>query len=340
MKKLFKKVNFIKLNNILVWVLIAFLSVTSCKKEEDEPKSGNEVITLQVPPGFPYPNIPADNQLTRNRIELGKKLFSDPILSQNNSVSCASCHREDNFFIDGFRVSTGINGHVGTRNAPTILNSAYLPVVMWDGSHATLEDQVEAVIENTKEMGSDINLIIAKLNAHPDYPALFNAAYNEPVSVSTLTRAVAAFERSLLSTSTRFDDYSHGNSSALTASELNGKNIFFGKANCSQCHNGTFFTNFAFENNGLYAVYADSGRAIVTGNASDLGKFRIPSLRNIGNTAPYMHDGKKNTLEDVVNHYNSGGASHPNKSSIIQPLNLTAQEKTDLVNFLKSLNNK
>ena len=321
-----------RVNKLLVIALLPCCLV-SCKKDEpaENQGTGNEVITLQLPAGFPYPVIPADNQPTQNRVNLGKKLFNDVILSQNNSISCSSCHREHQAFVDGFMVSTGINNHVGTRNAQTILNSAYVPELLWDGKFASLEDQVQGPIENTKEMGSDINDAVTKLQNDPQYVDLFMKAYNEGPSVTTLKKAIACFERTLFTGTTKYDN------NTLSASEQNGKALFFGKANCSGCHNGFNFTNNNYENNGLYLNYADSGRAFITKNAADLGKFRVPSLRNIERTAPYMHDGKKSTLAAVVDHYNSGGQNHPNKSVLIQPLGLTAQEKQDLVNFLKAL---
>jgi cytochrome c peroxidase len=321
-----------RISKLLLPVVFS-LVFTACQK--DDPKetegTGNEVISLQVPAGFPYPDIPADNMPTQNRINLGKKLFNDVILSQNNSISCSSCHREHQAFVDGFMVSTGINNHVGTRNAQTILNSAYVPALLWDGKFASLEDQVQGPIENTKEMGSDIDDAVVKLQNDPVYVDLFMKAYNEGPSVTTLKKAIANFERTLFTGSTRYDN------NALNTSEQNGKALFFGKANCSGCHNGFNFTNNSYENNGLYLNYADSGRAMITQLSSDVGKFRVPSLRNIERTGPYMHDGKKSTLQAVVDHYNSGGQNHPNKSALIQPLGLTAQEKQDLVNFLKAL---
>lgn len=323
---------FFRTNKLLLLVFFSWF-LTACQKDEPkEPEgTGNEVISLQLPAGFPYPDIPADNLPTQNRINLGKKLFNDVILSQNNSISCSSCHREHQAFVDGFMVSTGINNHVGTRNAQTILNSAYVPALLWDGKFASLEDQVQGPIENPKEMGSDINVAVQKLQNDPVYVDLFIKAYNEGPSVNTLKKAIACFERTLFTGSTRYDNNS------LNTSEQNGKALFFGKANCSGCHNGFNFTNNNYENNGLYLNYADSGRAMITQLSSDVGKFRVPSLRNIERTGPYMHDGKKSTLQAVVDHYNSGGQNHPNKSALIQPLGLTAQEKQDLVNFLKAL---
>lgn len=312
------------------------------KKDPPIEGSGNEVITLQIPKGFPYPLIPSDNQPTQNRIDLGKKIFFDPILSRDSSISCSSCHHTDKKFTDGLQFSIGIDSNHTTRNSMTILNTAYQPSMFWDGGVPTLEQQVLAPIANPLEMDFDINMVVARMNNHADYPALFQKAYHLPPTVYTLTRAIACYERTLFTGKSRYDDYLYNNNTqALNASELNGNNIFFGeKGECFHCHGEYNFTDYSFKNNGLYLFYADSGRARITLSQSDVGKFKVPSLRNIELTAPYMHDGSKATLEDVVDHYNSGGQPHPNKSGLIQPLNLTIQEKQDLVNFLKTLTDK
>jgi cytochrome c peroxidase len=211
------------------------------------------------------------------------------------------------------------------------VNSAYLPALLWDGKFPTLEEQAIAPIENGLEMGTDVNVALAKLQSDANYVALFQQAYGEGPTLSTLKRAIACFERTLYSAPSKFD------TNTLNTSEANGKALFFGKANCSNCHSGFMFSDFTYQNTGRYTTYPDSGRAFITHNSSDLAKFRVPPLRNIAATAPFMHDGKVNTLEDIVNFYNSGGVSHPNKNPIIQPLNLTTQERLDLVNFLKAI---
>lgn len=325
------------------WVVLSiFIFIFSCKKDPAIEDTGNDVITLQIPKGFPYPVIPSDNQPTQNRIDLGKKIFFDPILSRDSTISCGSCHHTDKKFTDGLQFSNGIDGNKTTRNAMSILNTAYQPYIFWDGGVPNLEQQVLAPIENPLEMDFDINQVVARLNSHPEYPKLFQKAYNQPPSVYTLTRAIACYERTLFTGKSRYDEYLYDNNTqALNASEINGMNIFFGeRGECFHCHNEYNFTDYSFKNNGLYLFYADSGRARITTLQSDVGKFKVPSLRNIELTAPYMHDGSLATLEDVIEHYNSGGQPHPNKSGLIQPLNLTAQEKQDIVNFLKTLTDK
>lgn len=327
----------------LDWKVLTILSIvffiSGCKKDMPLEDMGNEIITLAIPVGFPYPVIPSDNQPTQNRIDLGKKIFFDPILSRDNTISCSSCHHVDKKFTDGLQFSLGIDSNHTTRNSMTILNSAYQPYMFWDGGVPSLEQQVLAPIENPLEMDFDINLVVERLQNHPEYPSLFQNAYNQAPSVYTLTRAIACYERTLFTGKSKYDIYRYENNiTILSPSETNGMNIFFGEqGECFHCHGEYNFTDYSFKNNGLYLNYVDSGRARITLRQSDVGKFKVPSLRNIANTAPYMHDGSLATLEDVIEHYNSGGQAHPNKSGLIQPLNLTTQEKQDLVNFLRSL---
>lgn len=326
---------------LFLWCVILF----SCKKQEDpvqEISERNKVITLPVPKGFLYPEIPADNQPTKNRIELGKLLFFDPILSRDSTVSCSSCHLPEKFFSDNLKVSVGIDGRKGTRNAPSLINVAYQPTMFWDGGNPSLEQQVIAPIDNHDEFDFDVNAIVGKLKKNPRYSLLFQAAYNQQPSVFALTRAIACFERTLIGGTSTYDDYTQNNNkSALTESQVRGMNLFFSEeGECFHCHQGALFTDYSFRNNGLYVQYADSGRSRITQQLSDIGKFKVPSLRNIEMTAPYMHDGSLESLEDVIDHYSSGGVKHPNKSPIIQPLNLNQQQKDDLINFLKSLTDK
>jgi cytochrome c peroxidase len=319
--------------------LLSFFS--SCRK--DPPiDTGNEVLTLNVPVGFPYPEIPSDNQPTRNRIELGEKLFFDPILSRDSTISCGSCHLPSMKFTDGLTVSQGIEGRHVIRNAMTILNTAYQPNMFWDGGNPTLEQQVLAPIENPNEMDFDANRVVERLKKHPEYPLLFQNAYGGEPSVYSFTRAIACYERSLFTGKSRYDEYLYENkTTALSESETRGMNIFFGeRGECFHCHGGYNFTDYSFKNNGLYLSYADSGRARITLNPADAGKFKVPSLRNVELTAPYMHDGSLATLEEVIEHYNSGGKPHPNKSGLIQPLHLSQQEKHDMINFLKALTDR
>lgn len=322
-------------------LLLLSLFYLSCKKEGNLASElpGKQVISLSIPLGFPYPAVPADNEPTIFRINLGKRLFQDPIFSRDSSISCASCHKENLFFTDGLPVAIGIDSLKGIRNAPSLLNVAYQPYMLWDGGVPNLEQQVLAPIDAHNEMDFDINKIVTRLNRIEDYRIAFQNAYDENASVYSVTRAIACYERTLFSKPTRYDDYEYNsNSSALNASEKRGYDLFFGeKGECFHCHGEYNFTDNSFKNNGLYLNYADSGRARITLQQSDVGKFKVPSLRNIAHTAPYMHDGSLATLEAVVEHYNSGLKAHPNKSALLKPMNLTVQEKADLVNFLKAI---
>ena len=322
----------------IFFVIIGIVGLfTSCKKSESA--DGNSVINLKIPKGFPYPTIPSDNQITANRVALGRKLFFDPILSRDSTISCSSCHHNDFFYIDTFPVSKGVSGRLGTRNAISLINVAWQQSMFWDGGVPTLEEQVLAPIEAHNEMDYDENLVVTRLLNSKEYVSLVQKAYNKAPSVYTLTRAIACFERTLVGTHSKFDDYQYyGDTNALSASEKNGMNIFFGeKGECFHCHNEYNFTTNDYRNNGIYLQYSDSGRARITLLSSDVGKFKVPSLRNVAMTAPYMHNGGFASLEQVVDHYNSGGQNNPNKDPLIRPLNLSNAEKTDLINFLKAL---
>lgn len=321
-------------------VLLAAVGfATGCTWQETPVDPGQQVRLPDLPPGFPMPLIPEDNQLTPYRIDLGRRLFHDPILSRDSTIACASCHHADKKLTDGLAVSIGIDGQTGIRNAMSLINVAYQPYLFWDGGVPTLELQVLAPIHDPREMDFDINLVVDRLKRHPEYPVLFRRAYDQEPSPYTLTRAIACFERSLYSATTRYDRYVYfGDTTALNPSERNGMELFFSeRAECFHCHSGFNFTDFSFRNNGLYDYYADSGRARITLNPADVGKFKVPSLRNLAYTAPYMHDGSLATLRDVVEHYASGGKNHPNKSIFVRKLDLTEQEKQDLVNFLLTL---
>ncbi len=335
------KVSF-SLKTLCALLLFGIIFISACQKDPQIPDTGNELIQLNIPVGFPYPKIPADNEPTANRVALGEKLFFDAILSRDNSISCASCHHTDKKFTDGLPLSIGINGLRTPRNAMTIVNVAYQPNMFWDGGVPNLEQQVLAPIENPHEMDFDINKVVERLKNNSEYVGLFQKAYNQDPSVYSLTRAIACYERTLFSDKSRYDDYLYDkNEQALSASEKNGMEIFFGeRGECFHCHGQYNFTDYSFQNNGLYLNYLDSGRARVTTLAKDVGKFKVPSLRNVAQTAPYMHDGSIATLEGVIEHYNSGGKAHPNKSGLLLPMKLTDQEKQDLVNFLKALSDK
>lgn len=316
-------------------LIICIILLISCKKEDYQA----EEYTLNIPKGFPRPSIPIDNIPTEKKVALGKMLFFDPILSRDSTISCASCHFEDKKFTDGKTISIGIEGRKGIRNAPSLINAAYLPNMFWDGGVPSLEQQILAPIENVNEMDFNVPDVIKRLLNSEDYKQLFFEAFNKLPDIYTFTRAIASFERILYSGISPYDDYTYNhNHNALNASEIRGMEIFMGeRGECFHCHGSYLFTDHSFANNGLYTFYADSGRARITLSPQDVGLFRVPSLRNIAHTAPYMHDGSLSTLEEVIEHYNSGGKEHINKSPIIKPLHLTPEEKLDLLAFLHAL---
>lgn len=309
-----------------------------CKKdpiELEEPVG----FTLKIPAGFPEMPFPIDNQFSQDRWQLGKKLFFDPILSRDGTISCSTCHKPELAFADDRAFSPGIKNRPGVRNSTALANIGYHPYFLREGSVPTLEMQVLVPVQEHNEFDHSMPEIAEKLNLLPEYVALSKDAYGKDPDPWVITRALGVFQRTLISGESAYDSYNYGgDNSALTADQIRGMNLFFSnRTNCSSCHNGFNFTNYSFENNGLDSVYTDPLRMRFTNNSSDRGKAKVPSLRNVGLTAPYMHDGRFQYLEQVVEHYNSGGKNNPNKSSLVQPLNLNPQEKSDLTAFLNSL---
>ncbi len=308
---------------------------------------------LQIPRLFEdnilNPVIPTNNPQTVEGITLGKKLFFDPILSANNTQACADCHAPENAFSDADRFSDGIDGIRGNRNSMPLFNLAwnYDEKFFWDGSSFSLEHQAFVPVSDPIEMKSSWSQLETELQQHPDYPKLFNLAFGNSTIDSTLvTKAIAQFERTLISSNSKFDKYLLGETN-LTPEELNGFNVFMDetKGDCFHCHGSDknpLWTDNIFHNNGLDATITDLGLGAITGDPSDNGKFKSPSLRNLAFTAPYMHDGRFETLDDVINHYSEGLQN----SSTIDPLmkkvaqggvQLSDQDKADLKAFLLSL---
>ena len=298
-----------------------------------------ENFAANLPSPFSTVNFPEDNAFTQERWELGKKLFYDNVLSIDSTLSCASCHKPELSFSDDVAFSKGVKDRDGVRNSPSLANVAFHPYYTREGGVPTLEQQVLVPLQEHNEF--DFNIVLAgeRLALDSTYIAMSKAAYDRTPDYYVITRALANFERSLISNSSYFDQYHfEGQKDALTDAQKRGLELFYSeKTNCFKCHSGPNFTNFAFENNGLYDNYPDEGRRRLTDLDSDEGLFKVASLRNVEVTGPYMHDGSMNTLSDVIDHYNTGGKNHPNKSAIIRPLNLTTQEKEDLLAFLLSL---
>lgn len=334
----------------LVWMvqknLPESVAVVSSNSEADK------AYELDEPAAFPAMLVPEHNSFDPEVIALGRSLFFDPILSKDSTLSCSTCHNPGLSFSDKVSKSISAIGIETRRNAPSLANVGYVTnTLFWDGAVASLEEQVVRSIEDTTEMAYEWPAVILKLQNHPEYSesfvALFglrNATHIRPYHVA---RAIAQFERTLISGNSPYDQYMAG-LATLSEAEMRGLAIFFDfeddlpNGECNHCHMDPFFTDFQFLNNGIQTPEAwesnpDMGRSGVTKKPFDRGKFRIPTLRNIALTAPYMHDGSMATLEEVVEHYNLGGYPAVNSSVNVRPLGLSARDKSDLIAFLHTL---
>jgi cytochrome c peroxidase len=306
-----------------------------------------------IPLGLTSLTVPKDNPLTEARVLLGKKLFFDNRLSLHHSRSCATCHLPDHGFAENLNLSISADGRTQRRNAPSVLNVGYLTTFMWDGRFDSLEAQALEPFTSWGDMGIELDEALNRLKAEPEYVKMFQKAFSSAPTDRRLAQALACYLRSLVSGGTRFDQFlSAGREDALSNSEKDGYALFTGRARCAQCHNlalksgdplprvAAIFTDQKFHNLGVgynRGRMRDVGRYGVTGDPSDWGAFKTPSLRNVALTAPYMHDGSLAALEDVVEFYDQGGKPNPNLSPTIKPLNLTAGQKAALVAFLNAL---
>ena len=358
------------LNRSILILLIALL--VACYDDDNEvfrdnpnPDGNNGNVgdptpaNLDIPAHFNFvrlPVIPEDNPLTEEGIFLGKKLFFEKMLSIDNSLSCAGCHRPEKSFNDeGRALSEGVGGRLGLRNAMPLYNLAWVSVTSqrfnWHGSTTTLEEQAFGPVTDPREMQETWTNVVSKLQNDPNYPALFEAAFGTEVIDSQLVvKAIAQYERTLISGNSRVDKYvleevakiDIPGENFLSEQELRGLNLFMEefKGDCFHCHGSEFnplWTDNEFRNNGL-DDQPDSGLAIVTGRPSDLGKFKTPSLRNLVFTAPYMHDGRFNTLREVIDFYaDQVKVNSPNISPLMKNRVLDNQEREDLVAFLEAL---
>lgn len=289
---------------------------------------------------------PDDNPYSAEKVELGRLLYFDKRLSADGTVSCASCHAPEKAFTDRAPVSTGIKGQKGGRSAPTVINRAYSTLQFWDGRADSLEDQAKGPLANPVEMtnfkdaAEAHRAVVANIKRVPGYVKKFQAAFGEPdITIDHVAKAIATFERTVLSGNSPYDRYQNGDKKALNESQVRGMTVFFKKAECDACHLGFNFTDGSYMNIGIGMdkKNPDLGRYLVSKREEDKGAFKTPTLREVEHTGPYMHDGSLKTLEEVVEHYNKGGIPNPTLSSRMKPLNLTDQEKKDLVAFLKSL---
>ncbi|TGL54781.1 di-heme enzyme [Leptospira wolffii] len=365
---------------VYIYLILLFVSLIGCEELGLAKKgSSNSELALlfvsptisegtpyvfDLPAGFPSPKIPSDNAMTVEKVRLGRFLFFDTKLSENQTQSCGSCHHPDKAFTDGLAVSIGSTGQNHPRNAQHLSNVVYNVRQTWvNPVLKNLEDQALVPIfgDNPVELGMKDNedLIVQRLKSDSIYPPMFREAFpreSDPFTIRNITKAISSFERTLISGNSAYDRFQAGDSSALSASAIRGKNLFFGeRAECFHCHagfnftdtvlhTGTVFEEITFHNNGLdssHFVSPNGGLYEFTYQETDRGKFRAPSLRNVELTAPYMHDGSLPDLLSVINHYAAGGSgngiTNPNKDSLIRSFSLTESEKADLVEFLKSL---
>lgn len=301
--------------------------------------------SINVPLGLSAIPWPKDNPYSSEKAALGKLLYFDKRLSTNATVSCASCHIREAAFTDHLPVSVGIDGRQGGRNSPTIINSAYLKHLFWDGRALSLEEQVEGPIANQKEMTlfNDPHTAHkeceALVRAIPGYRKLFKKVFgSEQCTMKQISSAIATFERTILSGNSPFDRYLADEKTALTEEQIQGWRVFQ-KKSCINCHNGPTLSDERFINIGvgMDQTNPDLGRYHITHNEKDWGAFKVPTLREIEHTYPYMHNGQFETLEEVVDYYDKGGNPNRNLHPLMKPLHLSQEEKTALVSFLKSL---
>lgn len=289
------------------------------------------------------PPHPEDNPPTPARVELGKKLFFDPRLSGDGNMSCATCHNPLLGWSDGLATGKGVKSMVLDRASPTVVNTAFNSIQMWDGRKKSLEDQAMGPMEATVEMNMDTQKLFKWLNGNEGYRALFQVAYpGKPIDADSVSKAIASFERTVISNSSPFDQWVGGRKDALTADEVSGFALFIdpNKGNCASCHSGPNFTDNSFHNLGLASFGKDNpdmGRFAQRPVASLKGAFKTPTVREAASTAPYFHDGSARTLEELVDFYAKGGIVKTNLSKSMKELQLTATEKAQLVAFMKSL---
>jgi cytochrome c peroxidase len=319
---------------VALLLAVAFGAVASgCDVAGSE---GPATVEVRVPDGFDPLPVPPQNPLRADRVALGERLFFDSVLSRDMSVSCGTCHLPERAFSDGLEKSLGVEGRVGLRNAPTLLNVAYRTTLFWDGGSLFLESQALVPLEDHREMDLPVDEALRRLREHPEYPALFAEAFDgEGPSIRTLTYAFAAYERTLVSAPTAFDRFRMGDEAALPADARAGLALF--ERHCQSCHAGPLLTSDGFENNGAAVTDEDPGRERITFSAADRGTFRVPSLRAVARTAPYFHDGRFQTLEAVVAHYDRGGDATPGQSPRVRPLRLAEADRDALVAFLRTL---
>ncbi len=305
------------------------------------PTVESEPFTITPPLGLPPVPIPPDNPMTKAKVELGKMLYFDNRLSADGTVSCATCHDPQKAWAEDLPVSKGIRGHLGPVNSPTVINTAYAPVLFWDGRAGSLEEQALGPIENPMEMGHSLDELVKQLSEIPEYRQRFQDVFGTGVTKDGIAIAIAAFERTILSGNSPYDRYTKGgDKTALTEQQIRGLRVF--EENCAVCHTPPLFSNYQFYNAGigLDKEPSNKGRMAVTGDEADFGKFRVPPLREVAKTAPYFHDGSVATLEEAVRIMAQGGIDNPGLASALKAVRaaqLTEENVKELVAFLEAL---
>jgi cytochrome c peroxidase len=300
-----------------------------------------ETFEVQVPLGLPPLPIPDDNPMTEAKVELGKMLYFDKRLSADGTISCATCHDPEMAWTEHKATSEGIGGLFGDRNSPTVINSAYATVQFWDGRAATLEEQALGPIENPIEMGHTLDAMVATLSELDGYTSKFQEVFGTGVTEDGIAKAIAAFERTILSGNSPYDQFVAGDENALTEAQKRGLKRFE-TAGCDTCHVPPLFSNYRYYNTGvgMDREEPDLGRKGVTEEDRDMGAFRVPALREVANTHPYFHDGSAETLEEAVAVMARGGIDNPHLSAMMRAVrsaDLTEQDEQDIVEFLHAL---
>lgn len=330
------------MRNALHAVVLATLALAALAAQAPpEPRTEVSRWRVDTPAALDlYMPVPESNPLTPEKVALGRRLFHDPLLSRDFTVSCATCHDPRRAFSDALPKAVGIAGQVLGRHAPALLNRGYGRAFFWDGRASSLEEQALQPIQNPNEFANTLEGAVARLAGHAEYPALFRAAFARDPNAEDLGRALASYVRTIIAAESPADRYFDGDATALSPQARDGLLLFRGKANCSSCHVSPLFTDEQFHNTGvawLEKRFADFGRGVTTGKKEEYGAFKTPSLREAARTAPYMHDGSLASLEEVIEFYNRGGNPNPRLDAEIQPLKLSAEEKQALLAFLRSL---
>jgi cytochrome c peroxidase len=289
---------------------------------------------------------PADNPVTEAKAALGRRLFFDPVLSNDRSVSCATCHEPERAFTDDHTLAVGVFGRIGKRHSPSLVNRGFGRSHFWDGRSPTLEAQVVQPIVDPNEMDLSLEEAIGRLNADESYRTAFQSAFDRPISTADIGRALASYLRTIRSGDSPYDRFVAGDQGALSPEQQAGLKVFRTKGLCIVCHSEPMFTDEQFQNTGIAwrmdaeagtGIYQDDGRFGVSSVERDRGKFKTPTLREVARTAPYMHDGSLATLSDVVDFYDRGGRANRNLFPLVRPIGLSAEEKQALIKFLESL---